>query len=281
MHPLNYVADFFAMSRERYRIKLRRDAGEPWPWTEDRIFQEWRFTNVFREDDRTTTWFRENVRSKLTGLRLLEATVIFRWFNRINTGEIVKDLLLEGWNKEEAEKRLRYVSPVVTGAYMIKTYNDLSKLDGILLAIDGALPCLPKFLPTWGDSLEKAWSDLTYIHFLGGFMAHEIVQDLRYTHILENAKDINTWGHLGPGASRGMGWITVGNEDEFSLSAKEQKEMLALMIQILEFSRDPNYWPAEWPKWELHQVEFGLCEFSKYNRAKQGLRQKRRYERNQ
>lgn len=278
MRPLNHASEFFAMSRERYNIKLRRDSGQPWPWSNDPIFQEWRFTNVFREDDRTTTWFRENIRSKLTGLRLLEATVIFRWFNRVTTGEIVKDLLLDGWNKAEAERRLRYVSPVVTGAYMIKTFNDLNKLDGILLAVDGALPCLPKYLPNWGDSLEKAWSDLKQIHFLGGFMAHEIVQDLRYTHILENAKDVNTWGHLGPGAARGMGWVTVGDEDEFTMSPKEQREMLALMQQLLEMSRDPNHWPAEWPKWELHQVEFGLCEFSKYNRAKRGIRQKRRYE---
>jgi hypothetical protein len=278
MHPLNHASEFFAMSRERYNIKLRRDSGQPWPWSNDPIFQEWRFTNVFREDDRTTSWFRENVRSKLAGLRLLEATVIFRWFNRVSTGDIVKDLLINGWDKVEAEKRLRYVTPVVTGAYMIKTFNDLNKLDGILLAIDGALPCLPKYLPHWGDSLEKAWSDLKQIHFLGGFMAHEIVQDLRYTHILENAKDVNTWGHLGPGASRGMGWVTVGNEDEFTMSVKDQKEMLALMQQLLEMSRDPRHWPAEWPKWELHQVEFGLCEFSKYNRAKQGIRQKRRYE---
>lgn len=301
--PLTNAAQFFAMSRERYNIKLRRDAGQPWPWSSSKIFQEWRFTNVFREDDKTTTWFRNNIRIPLndaippkslleketvlevlaryekTRLKLVESTMIFRWFNRIETGEKIKDLLLGAWNTEEARQRLENVHPVVTGAYMIKTFNDMNKLDGILLAIDGGRKILPRYVPRWGATLEGAWKDLQEIDFLGGFMAHEIIQDLRYTSILCNATDINTWGHLGPGAIRGMSWVVYGNEHQFGNSAKNQSIMLDLMRQLLEMSKDPQYWPSHWPAWELHQVEFGLCEFSKFCRAGSGMRQKRRYER--
>ena len=99
---LTFADEFFSTARERYQIKLRREAGHPRPWTKDPIFNEWRFTNVHREDDRTTVWFRENIRGSLAQrdihfdslLRILEATLIFRWFNRIETGEMIKDLLL-------------------------------------------------------------------------------------------------------------------------------------------------------------------------------------------
>ena len=44
------VAAFFDWCRERERIRVKRDAGEPAPWTEDPIFRQGRFLNVFRED---------------------------------------------------------------------------------------------------------------------------------------------------------------------------------------------------------------------------------------
>ncbi len=285
MHPqLVNLGKFFEMSRERYRIKQRRDAGQPWPWTEDKVLQEWRFTNVFREDDKTTTWFRENVRDPLSRqgnfFNIAAGTMIFRWFNRISTGELIKPFLIGElpWDSEVVEEILRDVRPIVTGAYMIKTFNDMNKLDGILLAIDQGLPKLATMPHKWGTSLEGAWKDLIQIHFLGGFMAHEIVQDLRYTPVLQNATDVNTWTHLGPGAIRGMSWMLHDNEFSLQGTKTTQKMVLPLMRDILAASRDPQYWPSDWPQWEMHQVEFGLCEFSKYMKASKGIPQKRRYQ---
>ena len=48
------VAAFFGFCREREAVRTRRAAGLPAPWSEDPIFQQGRFLNVFREDDRTT-----------------------------------------------------------------------------------------------------------------------------------------------------------------------------------------------------------------------------------
>ena len=44
----------FAYMIEREKIRQRKEAGEPAPWTDDTILQEGRFTNVRRSDDRTT-----------------------------------------------------------------------------------------------------------------------------------------------------------------------------------------------------------------------------------
>jgi hypothetical protein len=288
---LTYAPQFFAMCRERYNIKLRRDAGQTWPWSANPIFQTWRFTNVFREDDRTTIWLRENVRGPLSDLvkadpsseakrlKLVESTVIFRWINRISTAELIKDLLLEKWDTEEARRRLKDVHPLVTGAYMLKYENGVSKLTGVLLAIDGARRQLPSMVPKWGDSLEAAWKDLRHIWYMGGFTAHEVIQDLNHTAILDHATDSMTWGFLGPGAIRGMSWVVYGNEHSFHNSKDQQKLMLGLMQELLAMSQDPQYWPSEFPPWRLHQVEFSLCEMSKFCKAGAGIPQKRRYQR--
>lgn len=53
----------FAWIKERYAIKVRREAGQSWPWSDDPIFQENFFCNVHREDDKVTQWVRNNWRN--------------------------------------------------------------------------------------------------------------------------------------------------------------------------------------------------------------------------
>ena len=78
------IRRFFEWINHRTEIQIKKDRGDPWPWTEDKIFQEFKFTNAFRENDRTTVWFRENMREPLMYQEeVFMATVIFRWFNLI------------------------------------------------------------------------------------------------------------------------------------------------------------------------------------------------------
>lgn len=276
MAELAFATDYFATARERERIRILREAGKPAPWTEDPIFRAWRFTNIHREHDKTTTWFREHVRSKLDGLAVVEATLIFRWFNRIETGEIVKDLLLGGWDRQEAERRLTNVQPLVTGAYMIKSPAGLSKLQGLLNCIDGARLLLPA-QPVW-SGLQEAWNALLVIPYLGPFLCHEIVTDLRWTPVLAHAHDVNTWSNCGPGATRGMGCVVAGDPGVFNRgSARDQATMLDAMIELLAMSKDNRYWPQAWTPWELHEVEMWACEYFKYHSAQAGHRLKRKY----
>ena len=48
----NPVTAFFNFCKEREKIRLKRESGTAFPWTDDPIFQKGRFLNVFREDDR-------------------------------------------------------------------------------------------------------------------------------------------------------------------------------------------------------------------------------------
>ena len=50
--------------REREAIRLRKESGEPFPWTTDTILRDYRFCCVRREDDRVTQWVRTHVRER-------------------------------------------------------------------------------------------------------------------------------------------------------------------------------------------------------------------------
>lgn len=277
------ATDYFATARERERIRLRRADGQPPPWTEDEVLANFRFCNVHREHDKTTEWFRTHVRELLTGASAFDqvaATIAFRWFNRIEVGEIIQDLLVEKWDTEEARTRLEQVQPIVTGAYMIKTPEGMNKLDGVLYSIDRARQELPSILAEWTSKtpLQTATEDLTWIQGLGPFLAFEIVSDLRWS-ILHNAPDIMTWANAGPGCTHGLGRLFErdnpwrwkrGNTDH-------QKEMVEVMLALLEMSKHEDLWLQSWRPWEMREVEHWACEYDKWCRGKNNERLKRRF----
>lgn len=150
---------FFAYARERHAIYLRRSAGLSAPWTADPVLQQYRFCNVFRELDTTTIWFREHVRDRLRSApEVLLATVLFRWFNRITTGEAIfsqvgmlapgdhhtawdclgwlgPDDGLDKWVGEYLRPAIvAYCGrgPYVTGSYIVQGRAGMPKLDGVL-----------------------------------------------------------------------------------------------------------------------------------------------------
>jgi hypothetical protein len=271
------VVDFFNYAAKRQAIKDARDAGVPFPYNNtDPILQNYRFCNVFREDDTVTTWFRENIRSKLEGdSKVFIATVAFRWFNRVTTGELIKDVLVDkGWDAAEVTQRLTGVSPVTTGAYMIKTPAKMSKLDGLVqcinnIAIDVQLEPEKVFNITENTTLEQVWEQLRKYPYMGNFMAYEVVTDLRHTHLLRNAPDTNSWASVGPGAARGIERILnvpVGSKYSYA-SQKDIPVLLEYMQELLELSR--VYWSGD-RLWEMREVEHTLCEFDKYERALTG-----------
>lgn len=308
MTPPN-AAHFFETARERYRIMIRRQMGEPRPWTTDPVLQNWRFCCVHREDDRTTRWFREHLRDRLCArfrtpgfaqlsgdllchdwvsleLETVFAVLAFRWFNRIETAEVLGDLLMGAscWEPKRAREILRSVSPVTNAAYIVSAPAGLSKADGIVEALRMAWERIPRFAEgrqphehLW-STLEEAHASLRTLPFVGRFIAFEVVTDLRWTPVLHHASDINTWASAGPGAARGISWVLYDNNHSLSYSVKKDQDlMLGVMQQLLELSKDQRYWPQDWRPWEMREVEHWSCEYDKIRRAMNGERLKRRF----
>ncbi len=290
MKPVNFdegAKKFFEYSRKRYQILLNRRAGMKPPWTDDPVLREWSFCNILREDDKVTIWFRENIREPLRNdPSVLFATIAFRWFNSIEAGEVLKPWLLEnkwpiGALKTLLEEQRAQRGKIVTGAYIIKTPPKLSKIDALLsliLKVREKQQELIFELIRPHCTLEQAWDQIRQLSYMGDFTSYEVVTDLRHTFFLENASDINLWANPGPGCAAGLGELFFNNRFKFNRHNKEDREyMIELMRDLLCCSKYTQYWPKEWPRWELREVEHTSCEIFKMLKARTGLRLKRRY----
>lgn len=280
--------NFFQYARARHQITLDRAAGRPRPWTSDPILSHYRFTCVFRELDKTTQWFANQVRNPLRETpEVVLATVVFRLLNRIEVGEAIWGQMdIEYGNAfdafiqtgKTAHLRRAIVAncgwgPYVTGAYIISSPPGYSKLDGVLRVIDGFnrnsgwLAHAQEAIREPGSiSLEHAWGFFRRQPYLGPFHAYEIVTDLRHTAQLDRAPDVMTWCNVGPGARRGIN--RVMGRDKSARVPTEQ--MLEEMRELLRCSQSKEYWPREWQHWEMREVEHTLCEFDKMERVRLG-----------
>jgi hypothetical protein len=292
------VERYFAIARERQSIFLKKEAGLPRPWTDDAIFNTFKFCNVFREQDKVTRWFKNNIRDKLRHKpEVLLATVVFRWFNRIETGDIVFnqtlpewegntpwDFFLETGDGKSLEKAIRLFSPNgphVTGSYTITSKPGMNKLAGMCSLIQdfyhGKFEGWASEPMNWRNvadewmglkeevTLEMAWDWLKEVPYMGKFHSYEVITDLRHTDLLDTATDINEWAKAGPGCIRGLNRFF-----ERDLNFRIPKDqVLQEMKQILSYSRDTKYWPnnKDYPAWEMREVEHWCCEHDKMCRV--------------
>jgi len=270
---------FLYWIQERHKIHLKRLAGEPWPWTEDRILQDYFFCNPYRENDKTTIWFRKNIRDFYGINDVLMATVIFRRFNYIPTGELLlRESLLTNWDAEWCVKVLKNRPKVFTGAFMISSPNHVPKLPEICRMITAQWAQKDRLLQqiTEGNSLERAWYALRSEHHMG-LMPYEVVCDLRWTPLLAEATDIDEWAYFGPGGQRGIKRIMGHKVDGADVSLVDQTLCLRVACELLEITRKSLREMHRVQPFEMREIEHSLCEYDKYMRILREGKSKRRY----
>lgn len=296
---------FFDYAREREAIRNRREVlGQEAPWTDDPVLHKFRFCNVYREDDRVTRWYAENVRERVSKSHILLATILFRWFNRQPAGEAIftqkigwspngadpetvwqsmfgYDWSPQEWTKQMSQAILEHCGkgPYVTGSYIIKTPDGYNKLDGVLQCFEWLVEGTTKngkpadswevaskkmSSGEWG--LEQSWEWLRLHKYMGDFMAYEVVTDLRHS-ILSDAIDIYTWANPGPGAMRGLNRLH-GRD----LNHSQPKHVFVCeMRDLQERAHHDSSWPHRRGHLvEMRDIEHTLCEFDKYERARLG-----------
>ncbi len=124
------VQSFFDYCKKREAVRVKRESGEEYPWSDDPILQKGRFLNVFREDDKVSKSiikFAEPVKDDLPFL--IQALFFSRWCNRdltidqltlddLSNPEILKEKLL---SLEQWENFTAY--PVEGSYWGEKLYN--------------------------------------------------------------------------------------------------------------------------------------------------------------
>lgn len=279
------IQPLYEWMNERERIRIKKDAGEKAPWTDDPILREFSFCNVFREDDRVTRWISSRWRKPYCNHEnLWFAMCVARQINWPPSLEaigfpaeddVTKKFDIQEW-KERAitilEKRQAEGHKIYTGAYMLRADPSSPEQSKIRYTFDIVLQPLwhnthliandPEKTPF--KSLQSTVAYLDQFYGFGSFLSFECATDLRWTRYLENAEDIMNWANAGPGAVRGLNRL-------FGRPVKEmisKKQALAEMQFLL--ANAPKYLGKHVRSLEIRDIESGLCECDKYLRVKNG-----------
>lgn len=288
--PVRNLKKFLWFMEERQRVYLRRQAGEPYPWTSDPILRRFRFCNVYREQDRVTTFWRERWAKKYADhSNLWFAACLFRHINWPNTLEEIG--FPKEWNPRKVlrilEKRKARGDKVYTSAYLLGggntkhetkvRYTVMTVLNPVWKWVEKALPGTGRIAPWLTDgtddvpcTLREMFDWLCQFHGFGKFLSYEIVTDLRHTRYLCNAPDIMTWANLGPGAQRGLNRLYERELNQSHPQAQLLEELLAIQEWVVK-NRDSRVLPTIEPR----DLEHSFCECDKLLRAKERLVQGR------
>lgn len=276
---------FFEYLAERERVRLRKEAGLSFPWTDDLILREYKFTNVRRQHDRTSM----ELRQRFYGPHFYEdrASILmncamFRYFGTWEFAAAIgwmpyDDFDFE-WIKCLATRRLAQRKRVFTGAYVITNQGISAPKQEVV--VDHFLKDLhettPKILEVAKktQSWEQTAQAMREIKGFGGtgFMAKEVLIDTTYTNFWEDArcdpnsgwytypKDWWSWTPIGPGALRGAARVK-GDESATPLKEKHAREVIDEL-----FSFQGTFWSED--HLTPTDIQFGLCEFDKYERVR-------------
>lgn len=274
--------EFYAFMREREAIRLRKAAGQPWPWTDDPVLQAYKFTNVKREHDRTTVELRK-VYAEKTDRPAEEKLLNCAAYRYFGTYEHARAM---GWccdmspgNQARlialARDRMARKERVFTGAYVITNQGIARPKEEVVVE---------RFLgPLWAkaDWLvhvargKQSWRDLitamrTMVPGFGGtgFMAKEVVLDLAFCDFWRTPDgkpfDKDLWCPAGPGARRGINRV-LGRDPDTALNDEG-----ALNVMKGLFAARVDHWPRDYVELELHDIQFQCCEVDKYWRTQLG-----------
>lgn len=269
---------FWFWINERHRIYRKKLMDKPWPWTKDKILQEYKFTNVFRQLDRVTDeWTKRFVNLLGRGKDMKDGDLLFhcamfRLFNWPQT----YDALYYGMSKWKFEIAMAILDKIrdekkqiFTGAYIIPNGGRTDpKIQVICEALDELFEQRMDFAARIRKrpSMRRTCNILQNIPTVGPFIAYEIACDLRHTRLLHDAYDVGSWANPGPGAKRGINRLLTGKRR----IAGAKPDYIALMRELLVLSKRnirPHIVACEWP-FEMREIEHSLCEFDKYMRVK-------------
>jgi len=250
--------------REREAIRIKKENGEPRPWSDDPIFEKFRFTNVRREDDRVTRWIKYHWRDPYNAHKNLTLAMAMARF--VNWPPTLEELGFPlRWRPERVLKilagRKARGDQTYNAAYMISTCGvKVDKAEHVVAVLDRVHTGNAR--PLGGDSLETAHWRLDQINGIGSFLAAQIVADLKHVHSnpLASAPDWWTWAARGPGSERGLRWW-LGREKP--IAAFEFLPRLHDMIKAVG--------PLVEGVGPLHAQDWQsvCCEMGKYCKAKE------------
>jgi hypothetical protein len=270
------LRDFWTFIAERQTIWHKRFVlKEMPPWTKDGVLRNFFFTNVYRDLDKGTIFYKENIATIKDPVNLVFATLIYRLFNQIPTYQYLKendDIRYGNWNYLSIVSRLKKLEHnVFTGAFTVTGvrfggFDD--KISNVCWLIEQLMYLVPRIVKELGqaNNLKDVFDIIVNLEGFGKFLAYEVTIDLAYTHLNKGRWTEDDWVNPGPGCKRGIQYI-------FPTRFKPYERI----IEHLRWHQNRYFkiYGLNFPAWEgreltLRSIEHSLCEFSKYARVKYG-----------
>ncbi len=270
---------------ERHHIWRRRvlDGMSP-PWTGDPILSQYFFTNVYRQLDKGTIYyFQQVIRGHEEDASLNDLifnTLIYRLFNRIETFEYLGFTPHGKWHfSEKAQLLEKYQDTeqkVFTDAFTVtgsKFGNYDSKVWNICYLIDTLQDRVSEYAQQVrrASSMEKVFKLTEQLPGFGAFLAYEITIDLNYWLTRFSEDD---FVNIGPGCLEGIRYI-FGAKTDKKQAEKYLRELRVHQRDFFQmFSLDFPFLMVEGEQVELslRNIEHSLCEASKYFRVRTGVK---------
>jgi hypothetical protein len=290
---------FFKAMFERQEIWYKRNIKrEPRPWTKDEIFKDYKFTNVYRELDRSSQFLIKHV---LLNFDQKPEDVVFRAFvyriyNIPDTfTHVDSEVRLQpysyfdsDWLWIDTRKYRNKVGNPWHTAYMMNVAGIMSKPSDWKDDITGmfkdyvyckvVMESLHENIPNImkAKTIKDFISAVEKVKGLSSFMSHELFLDAILINKYWKQKIFpdfteNDFTNVGPGASLGIKLIFP------SLQPKEQIDAIYWLRDLSKeyLAKNGDFKYIKWNKSKkiyelgrhnitLHTVEFWLCEFSKY-----------------
>lgn len=189
---------YWYFAHERNEIFYRKAAGDPQPWTEDPILQQYKFTNTYRVNDRVSQFLVKNV--IYNGKEYKPEDVIFRIllfkiFNIESTWlELEKefgDITLDNFDLhayadhlhkvayKKAVENNAYMMKPPTGAYLSKHKNYMALLERLFKKKNLADKILQ------AKDLQQGFEVLNKVEGFGNFLAYQYATDINYSDVVD------------------------------------------------------------------------------------------------
>lgn len=268
---------YWRFAYERQQIFFARVEGKRWPWTEDSVLREYKFTNAYRASDRVSQYLIKEViyRGDSTPDEIFFRTLLFKVFNRIDTWELLRREVGEIVFNEYSFKRYDAVlsaamargERVYSAAYIMPSGG--SKAPGcrkhsmhlrmIEQMIRDGLPWKIAEAPSMANAFELIRAYPT----IGDFLAYQYVTDLNYGPLTSFSE--MEFVVPGPGAFSGI------HKCFSDLGGLTETEIIKMVTdrQEEEFSRLGLPFRSLWGRpLQLIDCQNLFCEVDKYARVK-------------
>ncbi len=250
------VIAFFNFCKERENIRIKRNNGDEFPWSNDPIFQRGRFLNVFREDDRGSKaifQFAKNLENDLPAL--IHALFFSRWCNRQETLNQLTSSILSQQN--ELINTLHNLDPWCnTTAYPVehvkwngKEYNRIDTATILFERIKE--PLINMITEAKGDVIAATKLVNNQFQMKNDFPIFMAVIDIAWFRpdIIDPSSHVPT----------GIGAVAYLDRLQKHFDLDNHQQTCDRMIKIQR-----EYWPKAKRKFQPIDIEYLSCECRKY-----------------